>query len=98
MRHANVRGVDSRDHEDDLDRWFVPLDVDLTSGTVVAGYSFGSFIADDPDGNTTVIMMTTGGGVASVATGPLSLAVEGTIRAQQGTEVADGMFMATFAP
>jgi hypothetical protein len=88
----------SLDRDDDLDRWFVPLDVDLTAGTVVAGYSFGSFIADDPDGNTTVIMMTTAGGAASIATGPLTLGVEGTISAQQGLEVAEGTFDASFRP
>jgi hypothetical protein len=85
------------ERDDDLDRWFVPLDVNGTAGQVVAGYSFGSFIADDPDGNTTVIMMIATGGEASVASG-LSLTVEGTIRAQQGLEVADGTFVATFGP
>ena len=87
----------SLDRDDDFDRWFVPLDVNETDGQVVAGYSFGSFIADDPDGNTTTIMMIATGGNASVAAG-LALTVEGTIRAQQGLEVADGTFVATFAP
>jgi hypothetical protein len=85
----------SLDRDDDLDLWFVPLLVDQLSGDVVPGYSFGSFIADDPEGNTTVIMMTATGGDASVD-GGLSLSVEGTIRAQQGVEVADGTFVATF--
>jgi len=85
----------SLDRDDDLDRWFVPLLVSETAGQVVPGYSFGSFIADDPDGNTTVIMMVATGGDASVA-GGLALTVEGTIRAQQGLEVADGAFAATF--
>ncbi len=87
----------SLDREDDFDRWFVPLDVNQTTGQVVAGYSFGSFIADDPDGNTTTIMMIATGGNASVASG-LTLTVEGTIRAQQGLEVVDGTFDASFAP
>jgi hypothetical protein len=85
----------SLDRDDDFDRWFVPLLVDETTGAIVPGYSFGSFIADDPDGNTTVIMTATGGD-ASVG-GGLSMTVEGTIRAQQGLEVADGTFSATFA-
>jgi len=42
-------------------------------------------------------MMIATGGNASVADG-LALTVEGTIRAQQGLEVADGTFVATFAP
>ena len=85
----------SLDRDDDFDRWFVPLLVYQTTGAIVPGYSFGSFIADDPDGNTTVIMMTATGGDASVD-GGLSLTVEGTIRAQQGLEVADGTFVASF--
>lgn len=85
----------SLDRDDDFDRWFVPLLVDQTAGEIVPGYSFGSFTADDPEGNTTVIMMTVTGGDASVG-GGLSLTVEGTIRAQQGLEVADGTFVATF--
>lgn len=85
----------SLDRDDDFDRWFVPLLVSETAGQVVPGYSFGSFIADDPDGNTTVIMMIATGGDASVD-GGLALTVEGTIRAQQGLEVADGTFVATF--
>jgi hypothetical protein len=86
----------SLDRDDDFDRWFVPLDVNGTAGQVVPGYSFGSFIADDPAGNTTVIMMTATGGDASVDAG-LELTVEGTMSAQQGLEVADGTFVATFA-
>jgi hypothetical protein len=85
----------SLDRDDDFDRWFVPLAVNETAGQVVAGYSFGSFIADDPDGNTTVIMMTATGGTASVD-GGLALTVEGTIEAQQGLDVVDGTFVATF--
>lgn len=84
------------DRDDDFDRWFVPVQANGTSGQLVPGYSFGSFIADDPDGNTTVIMMTATGGTTSAADG-LALVVEGTIRAQQGLEVADGTFVATFA-
>ena len=83
----------SFDRDDDFDRWFVPLLVEETSGDVVPGYSFGSFIAD---AKLPVIMMTATGGDASIG-GGLSLTVEGTIRAQQGLEVADGTFVATFA-
>jgi len=86
----------SLDRDDDLDRWFVPIQASDTEGEVVTGYSFGSFIADDPGGNTTVIMMIATGGTTSVA-GGLALVVQGTIRAQQGLEVADGTFVATFS-
>jgi len=86
----------SLERDDDLDRWSVPLVVDGSQGDVVPGYSFGSFIADDPDGNTTVIMMVATGGTAMVGDG-LALTVEGTIRAQQGVEVADGTFLGNFA-
>jgi len=86
----------SLERDDDLDRWSVPLVVDGSQGDVVPGYSFGSFIADDPDGNTTVIMMVATGGTAMVGDG-LALTVEGTIRAQQGVEVADGTFVGNFA-